>query len=324
MTLRELERDAALVGRRWLHELLFEDWGLKLLALVITFGLWWAVTGQRTPATVRLRRVQLFLNLPSDVETSNDVREDVDVTLRGSQRALSALKAGDVVVNFDAGKLQPGAHSIRLTPQSVRLDLPDEVNPESIQIERIEPGSIELQLERRVEREFIVNVPTTGQLPEGYELIGIESMPNRVRVRGPESHVNTLQHVQTEAVVLDGRTSSFAAPHVVVNIPDPKLTPLETAVNVQVQIDETRTEKTLTGVAVQAGDNAGTAQPARATITLRGPRAALAALRADDVKILLAETPAGSPPKPRLQLPPGLEGRVELRTITPAEFAIIK
>lgn len=323
MTLRELERDAALVGRRWLHELLFEAWGLKLLALAITVGLWLAVTGQRTPATARLRHVQLFLVLPSDVETSNDLREEVDVTLRGNQRALSALKTGDVVVNFDASKLQPGAHSIRLTPQSVRLDLPDEVNPESIQIERIEPGSIELQLERRVEREFVVNVPTVGQLPDGYELVGIASVPNRVLVRGPESHVNTLQRVQTEAVVLDGRTSSFAAPHVVVNIPDPKLTPLETAVDVQVQIDETRVEKTLPGVAVQLNSNAGTAQPARATVTLRGPRSALADLRADDVKILLDESADGKL-TPRLQLSPGLAGRVELRATMPTEFKLKK
>ena len=82
MTLRELEHDAAVVGRRWLRELLFEDWGLKLLAILITFGLWWAVTGQRTPAAVRLRHVQLFLVLRSDVEVSNDLREEVDVSLR--------------------------------------------------------------------------------------------------------------------------------------------------------------------------------------------------------------------------------------------------
>ncbi len=320
MTFRELENDAVFVGRRWLRELLFEAWGLKLLALVITVGLWLAVTGQRTPATARLRHVQLFLILPSDVETSNDLREDVDVTLRGSQRALSALKTGDVVANFDASKLQPGAHSIRLTPQSVRLDLPDEVNPESIQIDRIEPGTIELQLERRVEREFVVNVPTTGQPPDGYELLGIASVPDRVLVRGPESHVNALSRVLTEAIALDGRTSSFAAPHVVLNIPDAKLTPLETAVDVQVQIDETRADKTLTGVAVQS--TVGTAQPARATVTLRGPRSALADLRADDIKILLEETPAGGPPRLRLQLPPGLIDRIELRATTPTEFSI--
>src|SRR5438874_3422037 len=267
MTLRELEHDAAVVGRRWLRELLFEDWGLKLLAILITFGLWWAVTGQRTPAAVRLRHVQLFLVLPSDVEVSNDLREEVDVSLRGSQSALSALKAGDVVLNFDASGLQPGTHLIRLTPQNVRLEVPEGVNPESLQIDRIEPASIKLQLERRIEREFVVSVPVEGKPADGYELIGVTSVPNRVRVRGPESRVNALQKVQTEPVALDGRAAPFAVSQVVVDIPDPKVVPVETAVDVQVQIGETRTEKMLPGVAVQAA--AGTPQPARATITLR-------------------------------------------------------
>jgi YbbR domain-containing protein len=324
MTLRDLEKDAALMGRRWLHELLFEDWSLKVLALVITFGLWWAVTGQRTPAAVRLRHVQLFLMLPGDVEVSNDLREEVDVTLRGSQRELSALKTDDVVVNFDASTLQPGAHLIRLTPQNVTLKLPEGVSVDGVQMERIEPSSIKLQLERRVEREFVVNVPTTGMPPTGYELIGVESVPNRVRVRGPESRVNALQKVLTEPIALDGRTDSFTAPEVVVDIADPKVVPVETAVDVQVQIGETREEKTLDGVVVQlAATGAGLTPPARATVTLRGPRSTIANLRAADVKLVLEQTPDGQL-KPRLQLPPGLDARVELVSTHPAEFSIKK
>ena len=321
MTLRELEHDAAVVGRRWLRELLFEDWGLKLLAILITLGLWWAVTGQRTPAAVRLRHVQLFLVLPSDMELSNDLREEVDVSLRGSQRALSALKAGDVILNFDASSLQPGTHLVRLAPQNVRLEVPEGVNPESVQIERIEPASIKLQLERRIEREFVVSVPVEGKLAEGYELIGVQSVPNRVRVRGPESHVNALQRVQTEPVALDGRAAGFNVSQVAVDIPDPKVVPVETAVDVQVEIGEARAEKTLTGVTVQAA--AGTPQPARASITLRGPRSTIERLRAADIKLLLDEMPDGHF-QPRLQLPPGLDVRVELVATTPAEFSIKK
>ncbi|MFL6210179.1 MAG: YbbR-like domain-containing protein [Pyrinomonadaceae bacterium] len=323
MTLRDLEKDAALMGRRWLRELLFEDWGLKVLALVITFGLWWAVTGQRTPATVRLRHVQMFLVLPGDVEVSNDLREEVDLTLRGSQRELSALKTDDVAVNFDASTLQPGAHLVRLTPQNVMLKLPEGVSVESVKLERIEPSSIKLELERRIEREFVVNVPTTGMPPAGYELIGIQSVPNRVRVRGPESHVNALQKILTEPIALDGRTESFTAPQVVVDITDPKVVPLETAVDVQVQIGEAREEKTLTGVGVQPANGAGLTQPARATVTLRGPRSTITALRAADVKLLLEQTPDGQL-KPRLQLPPGLDARIELVSTKPAEFSIKK
>jgi len=323
MTLRDLEKDAALVGRRWLRELLFEDWGLKLLALLITFGLWWAVTGQRAPAAVRLRHVQLFIVLPGDVEISNDLREEVDVTLRGSQRVLSALKTGDVVVTFNASNLQPGTHLIRLAPQTVTLELPEGLSGDSVQLERIEPASVKLQLERLIEREFVVNVPVAGTPAAGYELIGVQSVPNRVRVRGPESRVNNLQKVQTEPVALDGRAESFAAPQVVVDISDPKVVPVETTVDVQVQIGEAREERTFTGVAVQPAANDGTPQPARASVTLRGPRSAIANLRAEEIKLLLDETPGGQI-TPRLQLPPGLDARVEIVSTSPAGFTLKK
>ncbi len=324
MTLRDLEKDAALMGRRWLREVLFEDWGLKLLALVITFGLWWAVTGQRSPAAVRLRHVQLFLVLPGDMEVSNDLREEVDVSLRGSQRTLAALKSGDVVVNFDASGLQPGTHILRLTPQSVRLEVPEGINPESVQIERIEPGSIRLQLERRIEREFDVSVAVAGQPAAGYELLGVQATPGRVRVRGPESHVNTLQTVQTDPVALDGRTTSFAVSQVVVDIPNSKVVPLETAVDVQVQIDEARDMKTISGVVVQPAANmAGTPHPAHVNVTLRGPRSVIENLSAAEIKLVLDQTPDGQL-KPRLQLPPGLDSRIELLSTSPTEFTLKK
>ncbi|HEX8072168.1 MAG TPA: CdaR family protein [Pyrinomonadaceae bacterium] len=322
MTLRELERDAALMGRRWLHELLFEAWGLKLLALVITAGLWWGVTSQRTPAAVRLRRVQLFLVLPSDVELSNDLREELDVSLRGSQRALAALKAGDVIVNYDASSLQPGTHLVRLTPQDVTLELPEGISPGSVQIERIEPAGIKLQLERRVEREFAVSVPVVGQPAKGFELIGVTAVPERVRVRGPESHVNALQKVQTEPVAVDDRADSFAVRQVVVDIPDPKLVPQETAVDVQVQIGELRVEKTLTGVSVRAAGDAGAPQPAQADVTVRGPRSAVEDLTPDSVTLLLEPAPDGRL-KPRLQFAPGSPpARVELISTAPTDFTI--
>jgi YbbR domain-containing protein len=210
-----------------------------------------------------------------------------------------------------------------LTPQNVTLKLPEGVSGESVQLERIEPSSIKLQLERRIEREFVVNIPVTGMLPAGYELIGIQSVPNRVRVRGPESHVNALQKILTEPVALDGRTDSFTIPQVVVDITDPKVVPLETAVDVQVQIGEARAEKTLTGVGVQPADGTSQPQPARATVTLRGPRSTIANLRAADVKLVLEQTPDGQL-KPRLQLPPGLDARVEIVSTNPAEFSIKK
>jgi YbbR domain-containing protein len=312
MTLRDLERDAVQMGWRWLHDLLFADWGLKLLALAITLGLWFAVTGQRVPTTARLRKVPLFFVLPPDMEISNEPREEVDVTLRGSKRALDSIKSGDVSLSYDASSYRPGERVVQLSPNNISLQLPEGTGLEGVTVERIEPGSVPLRLERRVERELTVQPSTEGKLPEGYELVGVESLPARVRVRGPESHVNALERAPTETILLDGRRENFTAAQIAVDIQDRKIVALDTVVDVQVKIAETQATKRLSGVVARAADGS----ESRLTIEVRGARSIVEPLRAADISVVF-DTAADGTTRPRLLLPPNLEGRIELISTNP-------
>ena len=207
MSFREVDKKVAGNTQRmvqgWLHAALFEDWGLKLLALAITLGLWYGVTAQRAPATVRLRGVQLTFVLPSDMEISNEPREEVEVTLRGSQRALNGLIGRNLVARADVRSYKPGERVVRLSPDRVAIEL-----PEGVSVEKIEPGNVPLRLERRVVREVDVEPRLDGQLPEGYELRGVRVTPDKITVRGPESHVSALDKAHTETISLDGQTRS--------------------------------------------------------------------------------------------------------------------
>jgi YbbR domain-containing protein len=324
MTLREVEKDAVVIGRRWLHDLLFADWGLKLLAVGITFGLWLAVTGQRVPATARLRRVPLHFVLPNDMEIANEPREDVDVTLRGGKQMLNSLRATDVVVTFDASGFSPGERLVRLSRESVTLDLPEGTNSEELSIERIEPATVPLRLERRVEREVEVEPHLEGKPPAGFELLGVEVRPPRVRVRGPESRLAPLQKAPTETILLDGKTESFVAAQTAVDLPDRKLVPLDAVVDVLVKIGEARATRRIEGVAVRLAPNAsGTPQPARATVELRGARSVVEKLRADEISVILEVAQDGTV-HPRLSLASGSDSSLELLSTQPANFSIKK
>jgi len=312
MTFRDVERDAVQMGRRWLHDLLFADWGLKLLALAITLGLWFAVTGQRAPTTVRLRRVPLFFVLPPDMEISNEPREEVDVTLRGSKNALDSIKASDVSLSYDASSYRPGERVVQLSPNNITLQLPEGIGSGGVAVERIEPGSVPLRLERRIERDLAVEPRPEGKLLQGYELIGIEALPARVRVRGPESHVNALERAPTETILLDGRTENFTASQIAIDIQDHKIVALDTVVDVHVKIAEERVTKRLPGVAARAADGS----ESRLTIEVRGARSVVETLRAADLSVVF-DTAADGTTRPRLLLPPNLEGRIELISINP-------
>jgi YbbR domain-containing protein len=298
---------------RWFRALLFEDWTLKTLAMLITLGLWYAVTTQRAPATMRLHNVPLEFVLPENVEIGNDPTKVVEVTLQGSRGKLDEMNVANLVARADVTSLRPGDRVARLS-DSVRMDL-----PEDVRITEVMPRSVTLHLETVVERDVPVEARFEGELPAGFRRTAITVTPERVRVRGPESHVNGVEEAFTETISLSDLRESRTFQQVAVDIPDHKVTPLDASVSVRVEVSEDQLERRFTNVPVRSPSGAAVAPPT-ATVTLRGPRSIVETLRPDDVRLVVEPT-EGGPAAPRLSLPPATQGRVELVSTTPTQFS---
>jgi YbbR domain-containing protein len=304
-------------ARRWLRALFLEDWTLKALALLITLGLWYAVTTQRAPAVKRLHDVPLEFLLPEGVDIGNDPVDKVDVMLEGSQDRLAVLTARDLVAQMDLRELLPGDRNPRLTEKNVSMELPEGVR---IRAGGISPRSLTLHLEPVVEREVPVEARFEGEPPAGFVRGVVTVAPERIRVRGPQSHVNAVERAFTETISLAGRRETLVLPQVSVDIPDHKVMPLDSIVSARVEIGEEQAERRLSNIAVR-GDWGGTVSPDTATVTLRGPRSIVEALRPEDVRLLIMLVEDGEPGK-RLVLPPSAQGRVELVNTSPSEFTL--
>lgn len=302
-------------ARRWLHALLFEDWTLKLVALAITLGLWYAVTTQRAPAQMRLRGVQLDFILPEGVDVGNEPVDEVDVTLEGSQGKLAELNARNLVALADVTELRTGDRVLRLTDKNVTMEL-----PEGVRIVSINPRSLTLHLEPLVEREVAVEARFEGAPPEGFARGTVQVTPPSVRVRGPQSHVGAVERAFTETISLAGQRETLVLPQVAVDIPDHKVTPSESSVAVRVEIGEEQAERRFPNVAVRSASGAPVS-PQAVTLTLRGPRTIVESLRPEDVRVVVEAAEDGSP-LPRLALPPSAQGRVELFNTNLPEFTV--
>lgn len=310
-----------LVRRRWLRELLFEDWSLKLLALAITLGLWLGVTSQRAPAQRGVRSVALSFLLPEDMEISNDPREQVEVTLSGESDRLNEIVASNLVVSADVRGYQEGERVARLTPENVSVNLPD-----GVRVVKIEPGSVPLRLERRIERQVEVVARVEGRPAEGFEVQGIEITPARITVRGPASHVQQVERAPTETISLNGLRESFIVRGVAVDIEDEKVAALEAVVTVQVKINEPTIERRFTNLpsVLARGGDAPEQSAQRVAITLRGARSVIERLKAEELRVVWqADTAAGDGQFiPRVVLPPGLTNRVNVVSVEPARLTL--
>jgi YbbR domain-containing protein len=302
-------------ARRWLRALLFEDWTLKLLALGITLGLWYAVTTQRAPAKMSLRGVQLEFILPEGVDIGNEPVDEVDVTLEGSQGKLAELNARNLVARADLTDLRTGDRVLRLTDQNVSMELPD-----GVRIVNIKPGSLAFHLEPVVERDVPIEARFEGAPPEGFTRGDVQVSPTSVRVRGPQSHVAAVERAYTETISLAGQRETLFLPQVAVDIPDHKVGAADSTVSVRVEIGEEQAERRFAGVAVRSASGAPVS-PQSVSLTLRGPRTIVEALRPEDVR-LVVEVAEDGKPAPRLALPPSAQGRVQLFNTNLPEFSL--
>lgn len=297
---------------RGARKVFVEDWSLKLLALAITLVLWFAVTGQNQPLTIRTP-VQLNLIKPSNLDISNDPPKTVEVVLKGSRPNLQRLSPLDLVATVDVSDHAAGERVIRLSLDRVTMQLPD-----GVKIESFQPGTIPVRLEPRVERQVPVEVKTEGKPADGYEVYGVNPAHMTVRVRGPASRIAALQNAPTETISLDGRNESFTASRVAIDIADQKIEVLDPLVDLAIEIGEKRTEKSFSGVVARSTSGVEV-RPETAEVTLSGPSSVLAELRPEDVKVVVhLSTTGGS--VAGLDLPPAIKDRVKLLSVRPSQF----
>nr|AUN37856.1 putative secreted protein [uncultured bacterium] len=290
-----------------LRRIFIEDWSLKLLSLAIAIVLWMLVTGQNQPVTAHLN-VQLNFIRPQSLEISNDPPRTVDVMLTGSRNKLDDLTSLDLVATVDISDQHAGERVLRLADKA-QIAL-----PQGIKVDGYQPSAIPVRLEEIVERQVPVEPKVEGQPANGFEVYGVSPNKGSVPVRGPASHVNSLQKVLTESIWLGGHNESFTASNVAIDVPDPKVDLLEPVVNVDVEIGERRVEKTFSGVSVSAADG-GAVQPATTAVTVLGVASLVNSLKSEELKIVL-----DNDFKPQLEVPDALKGKITLKSVQTSKF----
>ena len=301
---------------RWVRKIFVEDWSLKLLALAITLMLWFAVTGQNKPVTIRTG-VQLNFIRPGDLDISNDPPRTVDVLLTGSRPNLKSISSLDLVATVDLSDHRAGERVVRLSFDRVDMQL-----PAGVKIESFQPSTIPIRLEPRKERQLEVEVKTEGTPADGYEVYGIHPAQTTVRVRGPASRIEALHKAPTESISLTGKNESFTASRVAIDIPDQKIDVLDALVDVNIELREKQTEKIFSGVVARSISGVGV-RPATAEVTLAGPVSVLDQLRPEDVKVVVDVATTGASVA-GLELPPAIKDRVKLLSVRPSQFSLIR
>lgn len=262
-----------------LSELVFRDFGLKLVSLVAALIAYSLVHGvQDAQRTFSIDLVALTPPDRAKRVLTSPLPPRVRVTAHGPKNILDDLHSDDLgTIQVD---LRGGADTrAMLTASMVHL-------PTGVKVEQIYPPWIDLVWEDRVERDLPVQVSVVGSPASGFVVKGaLDCQPPTVRVAGPKSQVLVLQHVRADAFDVTGRV---AGKHVQVlaldHALDPRVTLDAQTVTATAEITRELTERQFQKIHLQiTGQTKAKATPSDVDVRLVCPPEVIRGLRAEQI-----------------------------------------
>ncbi len=216
---------------------------LPFWSIAIAILLWVQVHGQGM-GSVRMDVALQVRDVPADMVIVNDLPDQVSVTISGLQAQLNALDAKDLFVSVDASQLNmPGVIEQALDVDTIDL-------PVGLKVEKIQPDSVQLQVDHVVTR--TLDVAPVFDLPQGWEVQHVVMTPATVKLSGPEVWLSTLNKVETVAIRLDLQEGNFDIKTELIPLSGQGIHLLEKDLTIRVRGE----------LVHQAGDEAVPAQPA--------------------------------------------------------------
>lgn len=185
----------------WLRAALMENLALKFVAFVLALTVFILVHSDED-ATLGASVGVSYSQLDDRVLVSERV-DEVRITVRGSRRRVKRFSESDlenIYVNLQ--NLSDGRY--RFSPDMFDI-------PEGLELVEIEPESIYLEFDERVQKTVPVRVDTTGAPAQGYKVQALTTSPASVTISGAERFLERVESVSTREVDLSGRKASYRA-----------------------------------------------------------------------------------------------------------------
>lgn len=305
-----------------LREYIYENTGLKVIALLVSLVLWGAVAKKETAITTLIDVPIEYVNLSNGFVIANDdCLKTATLKLRGQKDLMEPLRADMLIIKIDLANTKPGERVVPLSQADVVL--PSNINAEVL---NIEPQRTRLTIEPLVERQVNVVPKFNGKVPDDYEATSIFLNPSTIKIKGPESRVNALADVSTETISLVGHRTNFLE-RVNIDIKDPKIYIVDSAtIELQVQIGQIRVERRIDNVPLRVitSSDKVTLNPVYVSVELEGLKSVVESLDPGDISanVDVNNVPDLGLATPRINLPPNAFGGLTVKKIEPGQVQV--
>jgi diadenylate cyclase len=137
-----------------------------------------------------------YVAAPENLALRGDNPTEVRLQLAGPKSELDKINPGNLSVKIDLSQAKAGGQVFVVSKENIAL-------PRGIKLVNANPSSIALSLEEIAEFEVEVQPQLVGTLPQGLELVSVESNPKQLRVLSPPTDASQRITIVTEPIYLE-------------------------------------------------------------------------------------------------------------------------
>jgi hypothetical protein len=180
--------------------LITNNWGWKLLSLLIGVMIWAFVASEPQLSTFATARIE-FKNLPENLEIASTPDTTILLELRGPSGELGGLGDGSrhPAVVLDMSGITPGEHTFAISPGNVSV-------PRGVRIIRATPSQVRFDFDRPAIRAVRVAPRFRGEGRNGYHVDSWSIDPASLEIIGPRRRVAAVQEILTDPIDVGSAT----------------------------------------------------------------------------------------------------------------------
>lgn len=182
-----------------MKEKLLKNWGIKILAVLFAFVVWFLVANIEDYTITRTITGIPVEILNESAITNQDLvyeiiqGETVDIRVEGRRSVVEKLVAEDFAASADLSQLSI-TNSVQITVDALSAAVRREINISVLD------SMMSVEIEERGEQKLPISVVVEGETQEGYAVVNTATTPNMVTITGAASKV---KNIKTVRVVVD-------------------------------------------------------------------------------------------------------------------------
>ncbi|MFZ6016415.1 MAG: YbbR-like domain-containing protein [Nitrospirota bacterium] len=184
-----------------MKKLLFENLGLKIVAVLLSIVLWFFVTS-RGQSEMAMDVPLEFKNIPAGVEMVNQDVKVVSLNIKGQERLIKNIRPSDIRVYIDLSKAKKGEGIYYINKDNIKL-------PHAITVTNIIPSYVKVIIEETMTKTVKVRPVVVGSPENGFYVKSIEAVPQVVIIEGVRSELKKVNSIKTEPLDITGLNETF-------------------------------------------------------------------------------------------------------------------